>query len=67
MKLLLFHLLLIQQPLVKIITNERVISPENNNIIQFNALENDIRFFLAATHKFDSIQYQLQGYDTKLC
>lgn len=65
MKLLLFHLLLIQQPLVKIITNERVISPKNNSIIQFNALENDIRFFLANTQKFDSIQYQLQGYDTK--
>jgi signal transduction histidine kinase len=63
MKLLLFQLLLYQQPLVKIITNERTFSPKSDSVLKFNALENDIRFFVKESSKYDSIQYQLLGYD----
>jgi signal transduction histidine kinase len=64
MKLLMFHIILITQPLVKIITNERLIQNPSDSTIKFNALENDIRFFVKNEHQnIDSISYQLVGYD----
>ncbi|MCP9770791.1 hypothetical protein EGI22_23040 [Lacihabitans sp. LS3-19] len=65
MKLILFHILFINQPLVKIITNERAFFPKPDSVIYFNALENDIRFFVDPSPIYDSIQYQLVGYDSK--
>ncbi len=64
MKLLMFHIILITQPLVKIITNERLIQNPSDSTIKFNALENDIRFFVKNEYQnIDSIRYQLIGYD----
>lgn len=64
MKLLMFHIILITQPLVKIITNERLIHNPADSTIKFNALENDIRFFVKNENQnIDSISYQLIGYD----
>ncbi|MBK9510123.1 MAG: hypothetical protein IPO04_12025 [Cytophagaceae bacterium] len=66
MKLILFHLILTVNPLVKIITNDRVILKPSDTILQFNALENDIRFFVNNSKTIgDSISYQLIGYDQK--
>lgn len=64
MKLLMFHIILITQPLVRVITNERLIQNPPDSTLTFNALENDIRFFVKNDHqKIDSISYQLIGYD----
>lgn len=64
MKLLMFHIILITQPLVRVITNERLIQNPPDSTLSFNALENDIRFFVKNEHqKIDSISYQLIGYD----
>lgn len=66
MKLLLFQVLFILQPLVKIVTNERTIIPPQSSVLKLNALENDIRFFVGGNKtKYDSISYQLLRYDQK--
>jgi signal transduction histidine kinase len=66
MKLLMFHIMLITQPLVRVITNERVIQNPPDSTLTFKALENDIRFFIKNEHQnVDSIRYQLIGYDEK--
>jgi hypothetical protein len=49
--------------MVNIITKKRAFFTKSESILQFNALENDIRVFVNDNSKSYTIQYQILGYD----